>query len=176
MTQQIALGVVEQSRGGRIDACDLQVRRDHDDRILDTVEHLFEERTWHGRFLRIVILGRRLRSSIAVPIVHTDTDVGGLEVRRRDGDWETVPCIPGAFVVNLGDLMADWTNDRWVSTLHRVTVPKAGFRRQSIAYFQNPNYDAEIRCIPTCLSGDAPAKYSPVPAGKYLMDKFHAAL
>ncbi len=112
----------------------------------------------------------------SVTILKPDPHVPGLEIRMPSGEWRAAPAVDDGFVVNIGDMLARWTNDRWVSTLHRVTVPEAGFRRQSIAYFQNPNYDAEIRCIPTCLSDDTPAKYSPVPAGEYLMDKFRAAL
>ena len=59
-----------------------------------------------------------------------------------------MPTLPETFVVNLGDLMAEWTNDRWVSTLHRVVNPprdKAlGSRRLSMAFFHQPNYDAVI--------------------------------
>ncbi len=51
-------------------------------------------------------------------------DTGGLEVLDRDTDeWLSVPVVPGSFVVNIGDLMAVWTNDRWQSTKHRVQVP-----------------------------------------------------
>jgi isopenicillin N synthase-like dioxygenase len=54
--------------------------------------------------------------------------------------------VPGAFIVNIGDLMARWTNDRWVSTVHRVVNPPSdtggSTRRQSIAFFHQPNWDA----------------------------------
>jgi isopenicillin N synthase-like dioxygenase len=75
--------------------------------------------------------------------------------------------------------MARWTNDRWVSTLHRVNGagPDAVTpRRQSIAYFMNPDYDAEIRTLPTCLDSAGRSRYDPVLAGDYLMKKFRAAL
>jgi isopenicillin N synthase-like dioxygenase len=79
--------------------------------------------------------------------------VGGLEVLGGDGSWTGVEPVPGAFVINLGDLMARWTNDRWRSTLHRVTDPPgAAARRQSMPYFQNANWSAEIVCLPTCLA------------------------
>ena len=103
---------------------------------------------------------------------------GGLEVKTEAG-WKPIPPVPGGFAVNLGDLMARWTNDRWVSTLHRGGVPPAGTgnnRRQSIAFFHNAAWDAEIRCIPTCLvEGDSP-KYEPVLAGPHLLSKFSSAL
>ncbi|MEE9428397.1 MAG: 2OG-Fe(II) oxygenase family protein, partial [Paracoccaceae bacterium] len=99
----------------------------------------------------------------------------GLEVQMADGSWQPVPPIPGAFVINIGDLMQRWTNDRWRSTLHRVVVPPkaAGKRRQSLAFFHQPNWGAQIGCLATCL-GQA-AKYDPVLSGPYLMEKFKAA-
>jgi isopenicillin N synthase-like dioxygenase len=67
-------------------------------------------------------------------------------------------------------MMARWTNDRWVSTLHRVVNPprdKTGAsRRLSLVFFHNPNYDALVECIPTCLHGAA--KYHAVTSGDYL--------
>ena len=56
-------------------------------------------------------------------------------------------------MINLGDMMARWTNDRWLATLHRVAVPPAdaaGVRRQSIVFFHDPRADAVIECIPGC--------------------------
>ncbi len=79
-------------------------------------------------------------------------------------------------MVNLGDLMACWTNDRWVSTLHRVQVPplEAQERRQSLAFFHNVNEDAVIECIETCCSADNPPRYPPMTAGEH-RDKKHRA-
>lgn len=116
-----------------------------------------------------------------VTILNPDPIVGGLEVKSKSGAWIKAPLVRDAFVINIGDMMARWTNDRWVSTLHRVVDPVLGGTasapaRQSIAYFMNPNYDAEISAVPTSLEkGEAP-KYKPVRAGKYLMDKFNSSL
>jgi isopenicillin N synthase-like dioxygenase len=106
--------------------------------------------------------------------------VGGLEVLGQHAGWVPVEPVPGAFVINIGDLMARWTNDRWRSTLHRVVDPpdgsRARARRQSMPFFQNANWSAEIACLPTCLGpGDTP-KYPPVLAGPYLMDKFRRSV
>ncbi len=104
---------------------------------------------------------------------------GGLEILAPDGAWHPVPPVPGAFVINIGDLMARWTNDRWVSTLHRVVNPPAdatgSVRRQSLAFFHQPNWDAEIACLPSCLT-DGVARYAPVRSGPYLMSKFQATV
>lgn len=100
----------------------------------------------------------------------------GLELMTPDGQWTPVPPVAGAFVINIGDLMARWTNDRWVSTLHRVVNPSpedGGMaRRQSLAFFHQPNWDAEITVLDACLGQGDTAKYGPVLSGPYLMSKF----
>ena len=98
----------------------------------------------------------------------------GLEILAPDGNWMEVKPIPGAFIVNIGDLMARWTNDRWTSTLHRVVIPADGgaARRQSFAFFHQPNWDAEIVVLEACLAPEEMAKYPPVKSGPYLMRKF----
>ncbi len=93
----------------------------------------------------------------------------GLQILSPDGDWEDVPAVTGSFVVNLGDLMAAWTNDRWVSTLHRVIVPEGVTGdRISVAFFHQPTYDALIECIPTCTSPDDPPRHDPVTSGEWI--------
>ncbi len=99
---------------------------------------------------------------------------GGLEVETANGQWDEVVAPPDGFVVNLGDALARWTNDRWKSTRHRV-VPAAG-RRQSIAFFHNANWDALIECLPGCLEPGELPKYAPMQAGPHLMAKFRAAV
>ena len=104
-----------------------------------------------------------------------DDAPGGLEVMGPDG-WAAVPMVPGGFVVNLGDMMARWTNDRWVSTLHRGGLPPGdagrSTRRQSIVFFHNVRWDAEVRCLPTCLAPGESPRYEPVLAGPHLLSKF----
>lgn len=104
---------------------------------------------------------------------------GGLQILHPSGDWVDVPPVPGAFVINIGDLMARWTNDRWVSTLHRVVNPQgeaARARRQSFAFFHQPNWHQEIACLPTCLAPRETPKYEPVLSGPYLMSKFQSTV
>jgi isopenicillin N synthase-like dioxygenase len=115
----------------------------------------------------------------SVTILKPDPKVGGLEVQLPQGGWTQAPVVDDAFIVNLGDLMARWTNDRWVSTLHRVSDPDTGGavpRRQSIAYFMNPDYDAKIVTIPTCRGAGGRSNYPPVLAGEYLAGRFLSAL
>ncbi|MEM9037757.1 MAG: 2OG-Fe(II) oxygenase family protein [Actinomycetota bacterium] len=100
---------------------------------------------------------------------------GGLEVLDRDADeWVSVPVIPGTFVVNIGDLMELWTNDRWRSTKHQVPVPPAEVRsvpRVSMPYFHQPNWNARVEVLPSCLPDGEEAKHPPVTSGQYLKDK-----
>ena len=112
-----------------------------------------------------------------VTIVAPTQAPGGLQVRTRDRGWTDVHVTPGTFVVNIGDMMAQWTNDRWVSTLHRVANPPTDYgpasRRLSLVYFHQPNPDAEVRCIPTCVSEERPVAYAPVTAGDYIAHKIN---
>jgi isopenicillin N synthase-like dioxygenase len=101
----------------------------------------------------------------------------GLEIFGPDGAWTAVPSQAGAFVVNIGDLMARWTNDRWVSTMHRVVNPPrdvtVGTRRLSLAFFHQPNHDALVECLPSC-AGNRPPLYPPVTSGAHLHAKYLA--
>ena len=103
---------------------------------------------------------------------------GGLEAQLADGSWAAVQPRAGEFVVNLGDMMARWTNDRWRSTLHRVVNPPVGLahsRRLSIGMFVHPNYDQSIACVPTCLApGEAP-RYQAITAGEHIKRKIEAS-
>ena len=103
----------------------------------------------------------------------TDAE-GGLEVRMPDGGWAGVRPKPGEFVVNLGDMMARWTNERWASTLHRVVNPPLGMaqsRRLSIGMFVHPNYDQRIECVPTCLAAGEKPRYPAITAGEHIKRK-----
>ena len=103
-------------------------------------------------------------------VLLADPVEAGLQVQDLHGNWQAVAPVAGGLIVNLGDAMARWTNDRWRSTMHRVVVPAA--RRQSIAFFHNANWDARIACLPSCLGiGELP-KYEPILAGPHLMSKF----
>ncbi|MGH9127366.1 MAG: isopenicillin N synthase family dioxygenase [Acidimicrobiales bacterium] len=101
--------------------------------------------------------------------------VPGLQIVGPDGQWYDVMPTPGTFLVNLGDLLAEWTNDHWRSTLHRVVPPprheNGPATRRSVAFFHDGNYDAVIECLPTCCSPENPPRYPTVRAGEHLMAK-----
>ena len=109
-----------------------------------------------------------------VTVLYADR-VPGLQIVGPDRRWHDVLAPEAAFLCNLGDLLAQWTNDRWRSTLHRVVPPPRSLAgaavRRSVAFFHDGNFDALVECLPTCCSVDDPAKYAPVLAGDHLMAK-----
>ena len=108
----------------------------------------------------------------SLTLLATEDKPGGLQVCNGNGEWVNVPIVGGTFIVNIGDLMARWSNDNWVSTLHRVVNPPRDSvedtRRQSLVFFHNPNHDAEIRN----LVRDQPAKYPSTTSGDHLRRLF----
>ena len=107
----------------------------------------------------------------AITLLAAERAPGGLQVRTRDGTWTDAPVVPEGFVVNIGDLMMTWTNDRWLSNLHRVVNPPpdaaGSTRRLSLVYFANCNPDARIECLPTCAGPGNPPRHPPVVAGEH---------
>jgi isopenicillin N synthase-like dioxygenase len=88
------------------------------------------------------------------------TEVPGLAVRLPSGEWFAPPIIPGTFLINLGNIMRRWSNDRFLSTPHGV-INESGADRYSIAYFHSPNPDAVIECLSTCTGVNNPPRYPP---------------
>jgi isopenicillin N synthase-like dioxygenase len=99
-------------------------------------------------------------------------DVGGLEVRNGAGDWiEAVP-LSGMFVINLGDLMARWTNGIYNSNLHRVKNNRSGCDRYSVPYFYGPRPDAVIEPMPGCVNDEHPRRFPACTASEHLNEMF----
>lgn len=115
----------------------------------------------------------------SLTLLSMDDAPGGLEVQRRDGSWAPVHVPRDAFVMNVGDLMAQWTNDRWNSSMHRVAAPppdaSGSTRRQSVVFFHQPNYDAEVVPLPSCSGPDRPPRYAPTTSGEHLFMKMTKA-
>jgi isopenicillin N synthase-like dioxygenase len=89
------------------------------------------------------------------------TTVPGLAVRMPSGHWRVAEIIPGTFLVNTGNLMVRWTNDRFLSTKHRV-INIADVDRYSIPLFFGPHPDTLIECLPSCVGPGNPARYAPM--------------
>ena len=100
-------------------------------------------------------------------------DVGGLQVQGYDGDWIAAPPIPGTLVVNVGDLLARWTNDKYRSTPHRV-INSSGKERLSLVLAYDPDNETLIDPSIVCRDGEAP-KYDAITCGDYLNWRFKRA-
>ena len=107
---------------------------------------------------------------------HTDTSfmtllapnkLAGLSVRGPSGNWIDAPVNDGAFLVNGGDMLRRWTNDRFLATPHRV-VNRTGEERYAIPFFFDCGADFEMTCLPTCTDADNPPKYDPITYVEYM--------
>ena len=96
-----------------------------------------------------------------------------LQVLNQAGDWIQAPPVPGAFIVNVGDLMARWTNDYFQSTVHRA-INQTGKERYSIPFFFGVNSQEVIEVLPTCQTPENPPKYQPITCGDYVRSRFDA--
>jgi isopenicillin N synthase-like dioxygenase len=101
------------------------------------------------------------------------TEVPGLAVRLASGEWFAPPIIPGTFLINLGNIMRRWSNDRFLSTPHGV-INESGIDRYSIAYFHSPNPDAIIEGLPTCTGADNPPRYPPAICRDLVLEFYRA--
>ncbi|MFC3694077.1 isopenicillin N synthase family dioxygenase [Chenggangzhangella methanolivorans] len=112
-------------------------------------------------------------------ILRQDQAPGGLEVADKEGVWHEAGVVPNSFVINVGDLLARWTNDRWRSTLHRVSNPNRALTgstaRLSMVAFTAPNEEAEVACLPSCCDEANPPRYAPVKSGEYIWSKIAAS-
>ncbi|WP_422000446.1 isopenicillin N synthase family dioxygenase [Reyranella sp.] len=98
---------------------------------------------------------------------HTDTSfltlvapnpVSGLSVRTRDGRWIDAPALPGAYVVNGGQMLQRWTNDVFLATPHRA-INRSGGERYALAFFCDSNIDWPVASVPTTVGPDKPPKF-----------------
>ena len=98
-------------------------------------------------------------------------NLGGLEVVNVAEEWLEATPIADTFVVNLGDLMARWTNGLYKSTMHRVRNNKSDRNRYSIAFFYSPRPTAVVECLPTCTDAGRPAQFPPCTVREHLDGK-----
>ncbi len=117
---------------------------------------------------------------MGLTVLRQDRALGGLQVQLPSSEWQDVKPIQNSLVINSGDLIGRWTNDRWKSTMHRVTNPPRNLtgstRRLSIVYFTGPNYDAMCSCLPSCLSGGQSPSHAPVRCFDHLMQKIRSSM
>ena len=113
----------------------------------------------------------------ALTILHIDDTPDALQVKLRSGEWIYVNRIPGAFIINVGDMMMRWTNDKWISNWHQVVNPPIvnghSDRRLSLVYFCATNYDTLVECLPNCSGPGNPARYPPIVSGRYAEERFN---
>jgi isopenicillin N synthase-like dioxygenase len=105
-------------------------------------------------------------------------EVGGLELRDANGEWRAAPFVPGAVLVNAGDLMERWTNGLFRSTLHRVEPIRGERDRYSVVLFVDPDSDVLVECLPSCRSASRPPRFAPITAQEHVLGKLaksHAA-
>jgi isopenicillin N synthase-like dioxygenase len=152
----------------------------------DALEPAFERHASSIRSLNYPEVSGPLHAGQVRAGVHTDysaftvirgDDAPGLQARARDGTWIDAPAVQGSFVVNIGDLLMRWTNDRWVSTPHRVVCLEdtaLSPRRQSVAFFHNPGAHALIEVLAPFVPGGTAPLYPPVSYQAYAQDRFRA--
>ena len=96
--------------------------------------------------------------------------VGGLEVQGYDGTWIAAPPVDGSLVINVGDLLARWSNDKFRSTPHRV-INRSGRERLSLVLAYDPDFETLIDPAVACAAGEKP-RYEPITCGDYLTWRF----
>ncbi|GMK56763.1 hypothetical protein CspeluHIS016_0306030 [Cutaneotrichosporon spelunceum] len=145
---------------------------------LDLPETFFDDKTQHpAAIMRLLFYPGRRDADERMPGIgaHTDfecftilrqDDVPALQVSNREGKWLDAQCIPDTFVVNIGDQLARWTNDVFVSTRHRVLPTRRD--RYSIPFFFGCDHGVVMDPIPTCVSSDRPNRYEVMTAGDYV--------
>jgi isopenicillin N synthase-like dioxygenase len=104
-----------------------------------------------------------------VTLLATD-EVGGLMVQDRSGRWLDAPFMTDAFICNIGDCLMRWSNDIYVSTPHKVVSPPDA-DRYSVAFFLDPNPDAVVACLPTCIGPGHQAKYPDITGADFLRSR-----
>ena len=153
---------------------------------LDLDEHFFEqyyeESFWVMRLIGYPPLNSKTSQDEGIScgqhcdygcltILNTDSTTGALQVMSKSGEWISADPVPGCFVINIGDMINNWTNDMYKSTLHRV-IHKGSNYRISVPFFFEPSFDAVIKPLEKCVkeSGKAPI-YEPIMYGDHLLSK-----
>ncbi|MEM6766897.1 MAG: 2-oxoglutarate and iron-dependent oxygenase domain-containing protein [Bacteroidota bacterium] len=98
----------------------------------------------------------------------------GLQVKNADGEWIGANPEPDEIVINVGDMLQRLTNNQLASTTHRVVnPPKERMKdpRYSVPFFLHPRSEMDLSCLPQCVDGAHPKKYTDITAGEYLNER-----
>lgn len=117
------------------------------------------------------LIGAEAHTDYGLITILKQSDVGGLEIQKIDGKWIPVPPINNTLLVNLGDEIARWTNNKLLSTTHRV-INKSNRERYSSVFFFHTPHDRLIECIPSCITKENPASYKAIKAIDYMQQRF----
>jgi isopenicillin N synthase-like dioxygenase len=144
------------------------------DHSIDTLRVNCYQAPADGRGVEPAQLGMGAHTDYGIVTVLWADPLPGLQIHGPDGTWRDVLPRSDGLLINLGDLTARWTNDRWRSTLHRVLAPldRDGrpVRRRSAAFFHDGNADAVVSTLATC-AGDHPDRYEPIRIGEHIARK-----
>ncbi len=143
----------------------------------DSLDRYFEQPTTFLRLLHYPtqpqeegLFGSAPHTDYGFITLLAQDNVGGLEVKNKAGDWVPAPPVPDSFVMNVGDILARWSNDQFVSTPHRV-INRSGRERYSQPFFFDPSMDETIEALSVCVPAGTSPKYEPVLYGDYLMER-----
>ncbi|KAK9286764.1 hypothetical protein L1049_015168 [Liquidambar formosana] len=116
-------------------------------------------------------LGVGRHKDISALTILAQDDVGGLEVKRKtDGEWIRVKPTPDAYIINVGDILQVWSNEKYESVEHRVVANPAK-DRLSIAFFFNPPHYTTVEPLEELINEQNPSKYNPYNWGKFFASK-----
>ncbi|KIW17910.1 hypothetical protein PV08_05105 [Exophiala spinifera] len=155
---------------------------------LELDRHFFEEKLKKpGSLLSLNYYAARTEDkpdTTASILAHTDHElftillqsdaINALEVVNSEGVWVPAKPIPDTFVVNIGDALSIWTNNVFLSTLHRATN-SSNVERYSIPFFFGPDYDCVMETLPSCVSEAPPLIYKPVTQAEHYLSKMNTA-
>ncbi len=117
-------------------------------------------------------LGAGAHTDFGCLTILAQDEVGGLQIQDANGDWMDAPPVENTFVINIGDMMARWSNDTFASTRHRV-ISHPHKHRYSLPFFYDPEFDTPVACLDSCQDSDNPPKYLPTTGGQYLIDRIN---
>jgi len=152
---------------------------------LDLDEHYFDDKVTHPIANLGILryppqhepetdrLGNRPHSDIeAFTLLYQQHDLPALQILNDQGEWIWAEPLAGAYVLNIGDFLARMTNDKWLSTVHRVVNNTSGKMRHSCGVFFGFNPEEVVAVLPSCIEPGETPKYTPISAGEYLKRRF----